>query len=34
MAVEKNNNLEGYKFKKGNLKFAVIGHIEWINFKG
>jgi len=20
------------KFKKGNLKFAVIGHIEWVNF--
>ena len=29
----KNNNLfEDHKFIKGNLKFAVIGHIEWINF--
>ena len=32
MAVEKKNKFEEYKFKKGNLNFAVVGHIEWINF--
>jgi ribokinase len=32
MAVEKNNTLEDYKFKKGNLNLAVVGHVEWINF--
>ena len=32
MVVEKNNSFKDYKFEKGNLKFAVIGHIEWINF--
>ena len=32
MVVEKNNNVEDYKFKKGNLNFAVVGHVEWINF--
>jgi len=32
MAVEKNNKLEDYKLKKGNLNFAVVGHVEWINF--
>ena len=32
MVVEKNNKVEDYKFKKGNLNFAVIGHVEWINF--
>ena len=32
MDVEKNNKVEDYKFKKGNLNFAVIGHVEWINF--
>ena len=32
MAVEKNNKLEDYKFKKGNLNLAVVGHVEWINF--
>ena len=32
MVVEKNNKVEDYKFKKGNLNFAVVGHIEWINF--
>ena len=31
--VEKKNNLfSKNKYIKGNLKFAVIGHIEWINF--
>ena len=31
--VENKNNLYGKnKYIKGNLKFAVIGHIEWINF--
>ncbi len=32
MVVENNNTFEGYKFKKGNLNFAVVGHVEWINF--
>ena len=32
MIVEENNLFQDYKFIKGNLKFAVIGHIEWINF--
>ena len=32
MAVEKNNKFEDNKLKKGNLNFAVVGHIEWINF--
>ena len=32
MAVEKNKKLEEYKFKKGNLNLAVVGHVEWINF--
>jgi len=32
MVVEKNNKVEDYNFKKGNLNFAVVGHVEWINF--
>ncbi|MBO6960809.1 MAG: ribokinase [Prochlorococcus marinus CUG1438] len=32
MVVENNNTFEEYKFKKGNLNFAVVGHVEWINF--
>ena len=32
MVVENNNKLEDYKFKKGNLNLAVVGHVEWINF--
>jgi len=32
MVVEKNNKIEDYNFKKGNLNFAVVGHVEWINF--
>ena len=32
MAVENKNKFEEYKFKKGNLNFAVVGHVEWINF--
>ena len=32
MIEEENYNFQEYKFIKGNLKFAVIGHIEWINF--
>ena len=32
MTVEDNNSFQDYKFEKGNLKFAVIGHIQWINF--
>ena len=32
MVVKKNNKFENEKFKKGNLNFAVVGHVEWINF--
>ena len=32
MVVQNFNKFEGYKYKKGNLNFAVIGHVEWINF--
>ena len=32
MIVEENDSFQDYKFIKGNSKFAVIGHIEWINF--
>ena len=32
MIVEEMNSCQDYKFIKGNLKFAVIGHIEWMNF--
>ena len=32
MIVKKNNFIKDYKFTKGNLKFAVVGHIEWVNF--
>ena len=32
MIVEENNSFQNYKFIKGYSKFAVIGHIEWINF--
>ncbi len=32
MIVEEINSFKDYKFIKGNLKFAVIGHIEWMNF--
>ena len=32
MIEEDNNKGQDFKFVKGNLKFAVIGHIEWINF--
>ncbi len=32
MIVEEKNSFQDYKITKGNLKFAVIGHIEWINF--
>ena len=32
MVVEMINSFEKLKFKKGNLNFAVVGHIEWINF--
>ena len=32
MVVEKNIKVEDYIFKKGNLNFAVVGHVEWINF--
>ena len=32
MIVKEYISIQDYKFKKSNLKFAVIGHIEWINF--
>lgn len=32
MTPDENNSYQDFNFKKGNLKFAVIGHIEWINF--
>ena len=32
MVVEKYNSFTEYEFKKSNLNFAVIGHVEWINF--
>ena len=30
--MEEINSLKDYQIKKGNLKFSVIGHIEWMNF--
>jgi len=32
MIVEKKSSIKDYKLKKGNLNFAVVGHVEWINF--
>ena len=32
MVVENNTKFEEDKFKKGNLNFAVVGHVEWVNF--
>ena len=32
MIVKKNNLSEDLKFQKGNLSFAVVGHIEWMEF--
>ncbi len=32
MVENKNNLFSKNKYIKGNLKFAIIGHIEWINF--
>ncbi len=32
MIVEKKNLIKDCKLKKGNLNFAVVGHVEWINF--
>ncbi len=32
MVENKNYSISKNKYNKGNLKFAVIGHIEWINF--
>ena len=32
MAVELKNKFEKYKLKKANLNFAVVGHVELINF--
>ncbi len=32
MIVEKQRSIKDNKLKKGNLNFAVVGHVEWINF--
>ena len=32
MIVDKSNSNQELDFQKGNLKFAVVGHVEWINF--
>ena len=32
MGFENNYLPNNHKFCKGNLNFAVVGHIEWINF--
>ena len=32
MVVENNNKVEDYKFKKGNLNFAVVGHVESVSY--
>tara|TARA_B100000989_G_scaffold249443_1_gene197050 strand:- start:350 stop:1216 length:867 start_codon:yes stop_codon:yes gene_type:complete len=32
MIIDNNDTFEDYKFRKGNLNFAVVGHVEWINF--
>jgi len=32
MKMEQKNFENSTKYRKGNLKFAVIGHVEWINF--
>ena len=32
MIVENNDSYTDNKFIKGNLNFAVVGHIEWMNF--
>ena len=32
MIIEEESSIKDYKLKKGNLNFAVVGHVEWINF--
>ena len=32
MILKKKSSIRDYKFKKGNLNFAVVGHVEWMNF--
>ena len=32
MTVANNKKIDDSKFKKGDLNFAVVGHIEWVNF--
>ena len=32
MILKKQSSIKDYKFKKGNLNFAVVGHVEWMNF--
>jgi len=32
MIVEKKSSIKDFKLKKCNLNFAVVGHVEWINF--
>jgi len=32
MILKKKSSIKDYKFKKGNLNFAVVGHVEWMDF--
>ena len=32
MILKKKSSITDYKFKKDNLNFAVVGHVEWMNF--
>ncbi len=32
MILKNKSSIKDYKFKKGNLNFAVVGHVEWMNF--
>ena len=32
MILKKKSSIKDHKFKKGNLNFAVVGHVEWMNF--
>ena len=32
MVVEKSISIKDYKVNKSNLNFAVVGHVEWMNF--
>ena len=32
MIIEEESSIKDYKLNKGHLNFAVVGHVEWINF--